>query len=266
MKCVFIPEKIHKEWKQYYRMEFSSMTSHATSMAPNGVDVWQSGGISVTISNRHTWAFNRVKIMSKINVIRNETFGIRSSDHRLPIPLAGHCQLFITKGQVFLYGGVTSNASDAKSYRPAIRYSNEAFLWFNNSWSEIPSENPCTNNGQDLAFQQPCTLRKQANDTEVIIVTFTNRKSCTSKLNLYSFNWTMIQMSDIPIGGHLVTSIGNNRVFYLGGLYYKPKETQSLDVFELGSTGWQIIKAKLPFGIASNVTKSYPSQHNVTLH
>ncbi len=139
-------------------------------------------------------------------------------------------------------------------------------MWTNGSWSLIPTENPCSNNGQDLAFLQPCTLRVA---NEIIIVTFTNRNTCTSILNLQTYNWILLNTTyvNIPIGGHLVTSVDKSRVFYLGGLDHKKDalETQSLDIYELNYNGWNLIEAKLPFGISSNATGSYSSMHNVTL-
>ena len=120
-----------------------------------------------------------------------------------------------------------------------------------------------------MAFQQSCTTRVHLNYTEVIIVTFFhNSKSCTSKLNLNSYTWYKVEDIDvnIPIGGHLATSIDKHEVYYLGGLYKTHlKEVQSLDAYKLGPKGWQLKEAKLPFGISSNETKSYPSLHNVTL-
>ena len=82
------------------------------------------------------------------------------------------------------------------------------------------------------------------------------------------YNWSKMEALDveIPIGGHLVTSIDKSRIFYMGGIYHGPPEHQTLDVFELGLKGWELIVAKLPFGISSNDTRSYPSLHNVTLH
>ena len=131
----------------------------------------------------------------------------------------------------------------------------------------IPEENPCPIIEQDLAFQQPCTSIADGHDTKVVIVTFRNRKSCTSKLNLQTHDWERIPTNEvnIPIGGHLMTSIDGTRVFYLGGIYYEPREVQSLDIFELTASGWTLIVAKLPFQVSSNETKSYPSLHNVTL-
>lgn len=183
----------------------------------------------------------------------------------LPKPLSGHCQIFIEKGHVLIYGGITSvRFNNSKQY---FEYSNQAFYWSNGSWLHIFQENPCGNNGQDLSFQQPCVSRMRSNDAEAIIVTFVNGSSCTSILNLRTRTWMVVGSfkTNIPIGGHLVTSLDKSRVFYLGGLYYEPHETQSLDIYELKASGWRLIEPKLPFGISSNETKSYRSSHNVTL-
>ncbi len=148
-------------------------------------------------------------------------------------------------------------------------YSNSAYLWSSGNWSLIQTKNPCGNDGQNLAFEQPCTSRVRSNVTELVVVTFNKTNSCTSIFNLISYNWSIVNAMnvDIPFGGHLITSIDQTRVFYLGGIYFiDHEETQSLDVFELGVNGWQLIVAKLPFGIASNETKIYQSLHNVTLN
>ncbi len=149
-----------------------------------------------------------------------------------------------------------------------FKYSNNAYVWSNESWSLIPTENPCSNEGQNLAFQQPCTKRFMSNQTEMVIITFGNKNPCTSILNLDSYEWSKVNITqdDIPTGGHLVTSIDKKCVFYLGGLYYEPQERQSFDVYELSDAGWQLTEAKVPFGISSNETKSYASLHNVTLN
>ncbi len=180
----------------------------------------------------------------------------------LPEPKAGHCQLHFDKDKIFIYGGITTSDSGN------LTYTNRAYVWSNGNWLRVPAINPCDNDAQDLSFQQPCTSRVEENRIEVIVVTFYYINTCTSILNLLTNEWTTVHSSEIniPIGGHLVASLDKSRVFYLGGLYYKQEETQSLDVYELNSDGWRMIEAKLPFGIASNVTKSYPSLHNVTLH
>ncbi len=178
----------------------------------------------------------------------------------LPKPMAGHCQLHLDEDKVFIYGGITSSNSSK------LNYTNRAYIWSNGDWSRVPMENPCNNNNQDLSLQQPCMSRVRDNLKEIIIVTFRYTNTCTSILNLLTHDWTIVIGGDknIPIGGHLVASLDKSRIFYLGGLYNKPKQAQSLHVYELDTNGWRMIKAKLPFGIASHETKSFPSLHNVT--
>ncbi len=172
----------------------------------------------------------------------------------LPKPLAGHCQLFITTNTILVYGGVTvintNNFMGQVTYK--TEYSNQAFIWSHYIWSNISTDNPCSNNGQDLSLQQPCTKRAKANHTDIIIVTFANATSCTSILNLVTYDWDIVNVTNtnIPIGGHLVTSVDNSRVFYMGGIL--PGQRQALDVYELTQTGWQITEPKLPYGIGSN--------------
>ncbi len=163
---------------------------------------------------------------------------------------------------MLIYGGVTFFKISH------ITYSNFAFLWSDEKWAKIPNENPCPLGNQGLTFQQPCASRVQGNQTNVIIVTFPNSNHpCTSMLNMNTFEWSLVPNTGltIPMGGHLITSLDHSKVFYLGGIYNGHQTSQSLDVYELGSNGWQLTGIKLPFGIVSNETKSYPSLHNVTL-
>ncbi len=46
MKCDFIPESVHLEWTQFYQMKSYPLILYASSMAPNDVDIWLSGGIA----------------------------------------------------------------------------------------------------------------------------------------------------------------------------------------------------------------------------
>ncbi len=248
-------------------MESHELISYAVSMSPNGNDIWLSGGISATKVMTSLTTFNHYFTFSverAINVIRGASYTFHDGPD-LPIPLAGHCQIHTSDGHMLIYGGITAINMSFNANFERYQFSNVAYLWSNKSWSEAPNENPCSNNGQDLAFQQPCAVR-DSNVTEAIIVTFTERKACSSILNLDTLNWSIVEGGvKIPIGGHLVTSLDKQRVFYLGGIYYVPQEIQSMDVFELDFNGWHLIKAKLPIGISSNETKSYPSLHNVTL-
>ena len=45
LECAFLPESMDKEWRQSYQMEKYPLTTFAVSMAPNGRDVWLSGGL-----------------------------------------------------------------------------------------------------------------------------------------------------------------------------------------------------------------------------
>ncbi len=268
MRCLFIPDSLNKEWTQVYNMDSPILTLFTTSIASNG-DVWLSGGISLTYETGFAAGPKTFSVVNKINVINHNTFTM-DNVMELPKTLAGHCQVPVSNEQVFIYGGISSitlNETFDGQVKQTLTYSNEAFLWVNETWLSIMNENPCSNNGQDLAFQQPCTKRILLNQTQIIIITFGNKNSCTSILNLNTHGWIIIDDTEvsIPIGGHLVTSLDKTRVFYLGGLYYSPEEKQSLDVYELSSNGWLLTQAKLPFGISSNETKSYPSLHNVTL-
>ncbi len=197
---------------------------------------------------------------------RGKAFTIQDGPD-LPKPLAGHCQLYIAEGKVFIYGGITTNPVNTTEWFINTNYSNEAYMWSGDNWFKIPKENPCSNNGQDLAFQQSCAQRIKSDRIEVVVVTFNKKKACTSIINLLSNGWTRINGSDvkIPFGGHLVTSLDKSKVFYLGGIYYEPQEVQSYDVYELKPNDWQLTIAELPIAISSNLTKSYPSLHNVTL-
>ncbi len=268
MKCSVIPEEIYQEWNQNYQMESFALILFASSMASNGIDVWLSGGLAGTPVALYKDAYE-MSVIKTTTVMSAKDFTI-SNGPDLPKPLSGHCQIFINKNRVFIYGGVNSihfNQTVTGQNIVTYLYSNKAYLWVNETWFFIPEENPCLNKGQDLTFQQPCIEMIESNQTRVVIVTFGNETSCTSILNLDTFKWSRIDDAEtlIPIGGHLVTSLDKTRVFHLGGIYFRLEETQSLDIYELTSIGWEMSEAKLPFGISSNETKSYPSQHNVTL-
>ncbi len=226
-------------------------------MAPNGYDIWLSGGLSFK---------SPVIVTSRVDEIRTNHMTLHRGPD-LPKPLAAHCHIFIDQGQTFIYGGITSVTSNATTtIIQSWEYSNDAYIWINGNWSRIPQESPCSNADQDLAYQQPCAARIESEQVEIAMVTFSRGKSCTSVLNLFTYAWSLVDASkvNIPIGGHLVTSVDKSQVFYLGGLYYTPQEIQSFDVYQLVSTGWKLTNAKLQFGISSNETKSYPSTHNVT--
>ncbi len=266
LKCIFLPEFIDKEWSTEYQMEANPLIAYAMSMGPNGKDIWLSGGIFIDLIDSEN-----AHVVSTINVIRGETLTVTNGPD-LPKPLAGHCQLHIDNDQLFIFGGITSitiNGTYRNYQVEGFHYSNKAYLWSKGNWLQIPEENPCSNDGQDLAFQQPCTTRVKSDEIEVVIVTFSQRKACTSVLNLNTLQWSMIDISKvtIPIGGHLVTSLDKSRVFYLGGIYYDHEiSMQSLDMYELGANGWELKDVKLPFGVGSNETYSYASLHNVTLN
>lgn len=46
LMCIFVSESIDIEWTQKYQMEQYPLASFATSTAPNGNDIWLSGGFS----------------------------------------------------------------------------------------------------------------------------------------------------------------------------------------------------------------------------
>ncbi len=259
LSCHFIPNHIDGEWRRIYQMESYTLISFATSIAPNGIDVWLSGGISFQGGIEYMAEVPRFDVVKKINILRGQTF-IMQDGPDLPQPLAGHCQVYIGHGKVFIYGGIKSIGNQIHGFN----YSNQAYIWSQQGWSDVPTENPCSNNGQDLAFQQLCTTY---GETKVVIVTFSKRKPCTALLDLITYMWNKVSVNDIPIYGHLVTSLDKTRAFYLGGIYHEEQqEVESFDVYELEYDGWRMTMAKLPFGIVSNETKSHPSVHNVTFN
>ncbi len=68
LKCVFIPEAIDGEWDQSYQMEAFPLTSFGISMAPNGIDVWLSGGLSwAYVENTRIGIF---PLKARINIVR----------------------------------------------------------------------------------------------------------------------------------------------------------------------------------------------------
>ena len=45
-ECIFTPESSYEEWGETYRVNPPQLVSFAVSTAPNGIDIWISGGIS----------------------------------------------------------------------------------------------------------------------------------------------------------------------------------------------------------------------------
>ena len=48
LKCSYIPELVGQEYQVLYQMEPFAVMALATSLAPNGIDIWLSGGIYMT--------------------------------------------------------------------------------------------------------------------------------------------------------------------------------------------------------------------------
>ncbi len=163
---------------------------------------------------------------------RDKTFTIEPGPN-LPRPLAGHCQVHIDKGRIFVLGGITSLLPNGTQ----LDYSSDAFLWYQDNWITVPTKSPCpTENIQNLAFHLQCTTRIKLNQTEIVSVTINASNVCTNVLNLVSLQWFKVNNGNakLPIGGHLVTGVDKGRVFYLGGYY---ESVKSLDVYELTDNG-----------------------------
>ncbi len=71
-KCMFFPESIYREWSETYQVNPLQITSFAVSKAPNGIDVWLSGGISASdyLCEGFKCAYYTFKVIKTTNLIK----------------------------------------------------------------------------------------------------------------------------------------------------------------------------------------------------
>ena len=72
LHCLFIPESIAYEWEISEQMELMSLILFGTSMAPNGIDIWLSGGLAM----RKTYSVAG-GISARIKTIQSTLYVIR---------------------------------------------------------------------------------------------------------------------------------------------------------------------------------------------
>ena len=99
---------LHKRAGKSFWLEYSVDANHdrgfAISSAPNGVDLWISGGIQTEMNVKYRLTFLSVSLTREIRIPRERKWGI--DNVQLPIGLAGHCQVNIGSN-IFIFGGVT---------------------------------------------------------------------------------------------------------------------------------------------------------------
>ncbi len=171
------------------------------------------------------------------------------------MPLAAHCQVSTGNGLLFLYGGLVNKTI----------VNNEAFIWSDNfkRWSQIPTKSPCPiSRYVSTSFEQPCLLKPP---DEVIIITqyFDTLTTCTSVLNLSTFEWkTLTTSNNLPLGGKLLMGLNDVDVYYLGGFKNeKPVKT----VYKLDSN-WMLTSHVLPFEMSTKESIIFPSTLNMSQH
>ena len=168
----------------------------------------------------------------------------------MPKARAGHCQLNLGNGQIFIFGGFSFIDKHNSNNYDNILHDNEAWIWNHDKWSMVTTASPCPPSRQPVTILQQCVMK---GIHEIIIITqnFNDFTSCTSILTIASFEWTKITSNKdhtLPIGGFLLTGIdfNNTCIFYLGGF----GRSNNQSVFELADQ-WMLTTMKLPFGITA---------------
>ena len=142
---------------------------------------------------------------------------------QLPIGLAGHCQIKLNNGNIFIFGGVTDfkyyNGSEEfyQHSKQSYKYINSTLSWMivrgldssnminiKTCFVKVPNENPCPLPEYEAQFEQPCAHSNES----VVIVTHTKDSHCTAILNLDTLSWNHRHENQtemiIPIAGYLI--------------------------------------------------------------
>ncbi len=186
----------------------------------------------------------------------------------LPLATAAHCQLNIGNSSILIYGGIKdkNNTTPATMWTLIIHH-NLAWIWndIDRNWTEIKAKSPCPESRQPPYIMQQCTMR---NTEEIIILTqnFNDMSTCTSILNVKTFEWTMITSSrsnELPLGGFILTGNNPSKIFYLGG-YHNNEQSNNRTIHELDNNEWRLNMYKLPFAMTGFDSKFWPEQVNMT--
>ncbi len=182
----------------------------------------------------------------------------------LPKAMAGHCQVVIDNGKIFIYGGISSvdNKKSRNSYN--FIHDEEAYVWSSGHWLKVNISSPCPPSRQPIVALQQCAARG-SNEVVILSQNFENSTSCTRILDIHNLKWTRVSsMTNLPLGGFILTGINTMEVYYLGG-YTKSKTISNSNrtVFKLKNE-WTLISMKLPFAMTSWDSIVLDSRLNVT--
>ena len=178
--------------------------------------------------------------------------------------MAGHCQLNIGNGQIFIFGGITTIGYNNYDDFTKLEHDDEAWLWKDNHWLPVTSQSPCPKSRQPITILQQCAI-KGANKVVIISQNFDDFTTCTSVLNIRNFEWTQISLTKdliLPIGGLILTGIDSNDLYYLGG-YTNMSDSSNRTVFEL-TNKWVPANMKLPFAMTLWDSLLLDNQLNLT--
>ena len=216
------------------------------SQGPNNVDVWQSGGISTS-----SWNLEK-----HIRIFKERPFSITLGPD-LPMAMAGHCQVNLGNGTIFIYGGIISINTTYNSYTQtldkAFEYSDKAWTGpdRHGKWTPANVTSPCPKQQilKELQHQQ-CSLKS----SHIIIVNQNYDESCTSVFNIETSLWTKVESTTkLTLGGFMINGFDNSRVFYLS----------NQNVFEF-INDWVLMSVMLPLHINQTTLLMARSQFNVT--
>ena len=197
-----------------------------------------------------------------ISIIENP-FDVIQGSH-LPKKMAAHCQVSISNGKILIYGGITEINENNSNNEHNFEHDNEAYIWANGKWLKVNSSSPCPSSRQPVTILQQCALKGP--DLVVIIAqNFNDFTTCTSLLNVTSFEWHQITSTDnklLPIGGFILTGVDLNSIYYFGG-YFASSDSNNKTVFEL-TNKWTMTTMKLPFAMTGLDSIVIGSQLNLT--
>ena len=169
--------------------------------------------------------------------------------------MAGHCQLNIGNGNIFIYGGISSLVEARYQH-----YDNFAYIWKNQyqSWIKISTPSPCPISFKPPEILQQCSL--MGSSKIVILAQNFNKSSvCTNIFNLDTLEWSERRLDSIPLAGFILTGFDPSRVFYIGGL-----STDNRTVYELRHAKWVLTKLTLPYGMTGFDAVLLDSRLNLT--
>ncbi len=235
LQCRASSEANPNDYHSYYYKVTHPEKYMSISEAPNGKDVWMSGGRGIRLMDAIGIRVKSVFIDDGITVIRDQSFTLHEGP-KLPKPLMGHCIVSIGMGRLFLFGGISVNGTTGLNLVPY----KGAWIWHDSTqtWEMVSPPSPCPLEQHLPDVQQQCAVRSlKAEELQVV----TRNTNCTAIFNVKTMKWSKPIISALPIGGYLIRGHDKAQVFYVGGI-------KSTSVYELMSNHlWQLSDLKLPF-------------------